>query len=194
MNNRFHTRAAHRCRLPPIALLACIAAWMCSPIVNAEFHPAPPPAGVAGLAEYSLRFDRARDPDIDIQSARAAASAAGRNILLVVGGDWCVWCFLLDRHFSKDAEAAHSWYGAFEVLRIYYGEDNRNTKFLSHYPDFELFPHFFIVAADGRVLGSSTADVLIRDAKYDNALMREFIRQWSVLPSPKAVAPGAVAP
>jgi thiol:disulfide interchange protein len=182
MNKWFRTRAAHRGRLSLIALLVCLTAWIRSPIVHAEFHPAPPPAGVTGLPGYSLRFDRARNPDVDLQSARTAAGAAERNILLVVGGDWCVWCFLLDRHFSKDAEAARAWYGAFEVLRVYYGEDNRNTAFLSRYPDFELFPHFFILAADGRVLGSSTADVLIRDARYDNALLRDFIRQWSAPP------------
>lgn len=170
-----------------------LCAWLAviSPC-HAEFHPAPPPAGVSGLPDYARVFDARRDAESDLRAARRAAKASGRNVLVVVGGDWCVWCFLLDRHFSRDADAARAWYGAFEVLRVYYGEDNTNAAFLSRYPDFELFPHFFILAEDGRVLGSSTADVLIRDAKYDNELLARFIRQWTVRPASPAAAGAAI--
>jgi thiol:disulfide interchange protein len=162
-----------------IRAMSCSALILLASIAQAEFTPAPPPAGVAGLPDYALQFDPRRDPELDLLAARAAAAQAKRPVLLVVGGDWCVWCFLLDRHFSRDADAARAWYGAFEVVRVYYGDDNKNARFLARYPDFELFPHFFIVAPDGKLRGASTADVLIRDAKYDNALLRAFIDRWS---------------
>lgn len=172
-------------------------AWMTAQgfplLAFAATRPAPPPAGVSGLPAYSLAFDASRDPEADLDTALRAALRARRNVLVVVGGDWCVWCFLLDRHFSMDARSAQTWYGAFEVLRVYYGDDNRNAAFLSRYPDFELFPHFFILDQDGRVLGSSTADVLIRDARYDNESIERFIGRWSRVSGAPA-RPDAAAP
>jgi len=41
-----------------------------------------------------------------------------------------------------------------------------------------MFPHFFVVETDGRVLASVTADVLIADAKYQTALIRSFVKHW----------------
>lgn len=137
---------------------------------------------VDGLPDYATRFDAAREPEADLQRALAAATQKNQRVLLMVGGDWCVWCFLLDRHFDRDREAAKRFYGGFEVMRVYYNDDNRNQAFLSKFPDFTLFPHFFVVEPDGRVAGSVVADVMIRDARYDNALIDRFIQSWQPAP------------
>lgn len=135
-------------------------------------------AVVPGLPERSVIFDARRDPAADLQLALAAAKERHRRVLVMVGGDWCVWCFLLDRHFREDPEAARLFYEGFEVLRVYYGDDNPNKAFLAGFPDFEMFPHFFVVETDGRVLASVTADVLIADAKYQTSLIRSFAKHW----------------
>ncbi len=129
-------------------------------------------------ADYSLRFDATRDPARDLRRALAAAAASDKRVLVMVGGDWCVWCFLLDRHLRSDAEAARTLYGEFELLRVYYGDDNTNEAFLAAFPEFELFPHFFVVETDGHVLASVDADVLIADAKYDTGLIHRFAAAW----------------
>ena len=135
-------------------------------------------AAVPGLPVWSVSFDVRRDPAADLALALAAAKEHHRRVLVMVGGDWCVWCFLLDRHFREDPEAARLFYEGFEVLRVYYGDDNPNKAFLAGVPDFEMFPHFFVVETDGRVLASVTADVLIADAKYQTALIRKFATHW----------------
>lgn len=135
-------------------------------------------AVVPGLPEWSVTFSAGRDPAADLKLALAAAREHERRVLVMVGGDWCVWCFLLDRHFREDPEAARLFYEGFEVLRVYYGDDNPNKAFLDGFPDFEMFPHFFVVETDGRVLASVTADVLIADAKYQTALIRSFAKHW----------------
>jgi len=162
--------------------LACAAGLvLCCGRVAATDVPVPGVGGVpADLADYARRFDVRRDPGADLGAALAAATAAGRRVLVMVGGDWCVWCFLLDRQLGLDPEAAALFYGGFEVLRVYYDEDNTNQAFLTHYPDFRLFPHFFVLERDGRLLASVPADVLIRDAKYDTGLIRDFVAAWRV--------------
>ncbi len=131
------------------------------------------------LPAYSTQFDTARDPHADLRQALATATERNRRVLVMVGGDWCVWCFLLDRHFRDDAEASRIFHDGFEVLRVYYGEDNTNRNFLAGFPDFELFPHFFVVEKDGQVLASIDADIFIRDARYDTALIADFVKRWT---------------
>lgn len=135
------------------------------------------------LPPYAMQFDPARDPVADLASAKRAAAGAGHNVLVIVGGDWCVWCFLLDRHLRLDPAAARTLYRGFEVLRVYYGDDNTNQAFLAPFPAFETFPHFFVVSPQGRVLASVNADHFIRDAKYDDARLAEFAARWSAAPA-----------
>ena len=163
-------------------LLGCAGAWA-APGAAGDAAAAPAPAAApsgapAGLPPYALGFDALRDPAADFELALAAAKQHGRRVLVLVGGDWCVWCFLLDRHLRDDPEAAAAFYGGFEVLRVYYSDDNTNEPFLSRFPEFETFPHFFVVETDGRVLASVDAPVLISDAKYQTALIRAFAEHW----------------
>ncbi len=162
-------------------LVLCVASLsgaLTLPALAQQAPGAPAAAEVQGRADYAISFDGARDPARDLQRAVAAAAAGGKRVLVVVGGDWCVWCFLLDRHLGADPEAARVLYGEFEVLRVYYGEDNTNDAFLARFPEFEMFPHFFVVETDGRVLASVDADVFIADAKYSTALIRDFAAGW----------------
>ncbi len=133
---------------------------------------------VEELPDYSFRYDATRDPSADLETALAAAAQQHRRVLVMVGGDWCVWCFFLDRQLDQDRAMAALFYGGFEVLRVYYNEDNKNREFLAKFPDFTMFPHFFVVDPDGRIAGSVVADVLIRNAKYDPELLKRFVDQW----------------
>lgn len=153
----------------------CLAVLVCATEAFATTRFQPP---VDGLPDYSFRYDAARDPAADLEIALTAAAQKHRRVLVMVGGDWCVWCFFLDRQLDQDRAMAALFYGGFEVLRVYYNEDNKNREFLSRFPDFTLFPHFFVVDPDGRVAGSVVADVLIRNAKYDPELLRRFIEEW----------------
>ncbi len=168
--------------LSKLTVLAC-ARHLVSCALLALTLAASPAAGaddelLRALPAYATAFDTGRDPQADLVAARAGAAAAGHRVLVMVGGDWCVWCFLLDRHLKMDPEAARLFYGGFEVLRVYYGDDNTNQDFLARFPEFHLFPHFFVVDSAGSVLASIDADVIIGDARYDTALIRELVHQW----------------
>lgn len=161
------------------AVLLALATWLPGiPVTLADAAPVVPGAYLQQYADYSRTFDPARDPVRDLEQALQAARSEGRRVLVMVGGDWCVWCFLLDRYLRTDVDATRILYGEFEVLRVYYGDDNTNDAFLDRFPEFEMFPHFFVVESDGRVLASIPADVLIADAKYDVGRIRAFAARW----------------
>ena len=165
----------------PASLLRVLAAGLFAAVLAAPAVAQSVPAP-SGLPAYSTTYDAARDPQADFAAALGAAAAKQRRVLVMVGGDWCVWCFLLDRHMRLDPAAAQAMYGGFELLRVYYNDENRNQAFLAKFPDFTMFPHFFVVETDGHVLASVPADVLISDAKFDTALMRGFAAKWHIGP------------
>jgi thiol:disulfide interchange protein len=157
------------------AVLAFVIALPAGAPARADYTPSPP---LEGVPAYAAAYDRTRDPEADFRAASAAAAARNRRVLIVVGGDWCMWCFMLDRHLRLDPEAKRLFHEGFEVMRVYYNDDNTNQAFLARFPPFEVFPHFFVVEPDGRVRASVEADIFIREAKYDTALIRGFVEQW----------------
>ena len=46
-----------------------------------------------------FEFDPARDPAQDLDVALRIARAAGRHVIIDVGGEWCSWCHIMDRFF-----------------------------------------------------------------------------------------------
>lgn len=50
--------------------------------------------------------DASRDPAKDLQQAIAVATKTNRKILLEVGGDWCVYCHIMDQTFDKHPDSS----------------------------------------------------------------------------------------
>src|ERR1700686_5738668 len=59
-------------------------------------------AAAPGTRRYIpvTRYDPKRNPSADLAKALAEAKRTGRNVLLVVGGDWCSWCQVMDKFFA----------------------------------------------------------------------------------------------
>jgi thioredoxin-related protein len=53
------------------------------------------------LPDYSQGYDETRDPARDLAAATAKASAEGKKVLLLVGGEWCSWCQEMNRFLDR---------------------------------------------------------------------------------------------
>jgi thiol:disulfide interchange protein len=118
------------------------------------------------------------DPDADLALAVRRAAAENKHILVVVGGDWCVWCHVLDRFLARDQEVHAAFAAAFVILKVNWSRENENAEFLSRYPESTAYPDFFILDAHGQFLAQQQTDVLERDRSYDRAQMIEFALLW----------------
>ncbi len=143
----------------------------------AETHAQPvvPPATALYVNE-SYRPDA--DPDIDLALAVQRATAENKRILVVVGGDWCVWCHILDRFLAADREAHAAFAVSFVILKVNWSRENENTEFLGRYPESTAYPDFFVLDARGQFLAQQRTDVLERGRRYDRVRMIEFARRW----------------
>ncbi len=123
-------------------------------------------------------FDPLRNPFDDLKSAIRMAKENNKNIILDVGGEWCIWCHRIDA-FMHNTKEINSLLGKYYlVVKINYSKENKNEKFLSQYPKIEGYPHFFVLDKNGKLLHSQNTGDLEKDKGYDKNKFIAFLNKW----------------
>src|SRR5436190_22197420 len=136
----------------------------------------------AALTETSplpTRFDPARDPARDLDTALQMARKTRRRVLVDVGGEWCTWCHIMDHFFAANRDLAKIRDAGFIVLRINFSKENENKAFLARWPKVAGYPHLFVLDPNGRLLHSQDTSALEAARDYDPAAFRAFLLEWS---------------
>jgi thiol:disulfide interchange protein len=133
---------------------------------------------------WSQAFDPARDPATDLKQALAAAKAQNKRVLIDVGGDWCIWCKLLDAKFEQEADLRQLRDANFVVLKVHYDKKlNQNEAFLSQYPKAAGYPHLYVLDSSGKLLQSQDTSLLELPKEqgkgHDSAKIKAFLTDWA---------------
>lgn len=128
-----------------------------------------PPAG----------YDKTRDPAADLKAAVAQAQQENKRILLEVGGEWCIYCRLLNKTIHDDERLTRRLHDSFIVIKVNFSPDVRNEAFLSKYPQIQSYPHLFVLDSDGSLLLSHNPDSLMNGDKYVPDLILAFLEKWA---------------
>jgi thiol:disulfide interchange protein len=135
----------------------------------------------AGSAKYVPvhTYDPARNAEQDIRDAVAEAGRTGKRVLLEVGGEWCIWCHIMDAYFEKNPELLDYREKNFVMLKINFSEENKNEQVLSHYPQINGYPHIFVLERDGKFLHSQDTGQLEEGKSYNLDKFKAFLKEWS---------------
>jgi thiol:disulfide interchange protein len=126
-----------------------------------------------------LGYDPRADAFAVRDAAVARAAALHKLVLLVAGGDWCVWCHYLAAFLEHEPAIDAQLHDVFVVAKVYVGSDNDNAEFFATLPKAAGAPHFWVVSAQGEVLDSQNTLPLEDGAKsYDPAAFTAFIERW----------------
>jgi thiol:disulfide interchange protein len=143
-------------------------------------------SSVAGQAETkSAGYDPRRDPAADVRAAVQVAGRSGKRILLEVGGEWCLWCHVLDDLVAGDKEVGKQLRDGFVVVKVNWSPENENVRFLAAYPPIPGYPHFFVLESNGTYLHSQRPDAFTQGNNYDRSKLLAFLKQWSPQPKKK---------
>ncbi len=136
-------------------------------------------------AEVTLSYDATRDPAKDLEAAIALATQTHRKILLEVGGDWCVYCNLMDQTFDTHPKLVRLRDENYVTVKVNYSKENPNEAFLSKYPKIPAYPHFFVLDSKGVLLRSQATHPFEHGRKYNAGKIDAFLkkglqppRQW----------------
>ncbi len=133
---------------------------------------------VAASAQASseLKYNPKADPRADLKAALAQASKDGKNVLLDVGGEWCIWCHRMDK-FIADHEELHSLVEKnYVLLKVNFSDENKNEAFLAGYPKVAGYPHVFVLDAQGKLLESKNTGDLEEGKGYNLERFTEFLK------------------
>jgi thiol:disulfide interchange protein len=123
-------------------------------------------------------YDPARNARQDILDAQVEAKRTGRNVLIEVGGTWCVWCRTMNKFFEEHADLAQLRDQNYVLVTVNWSKENENKAVLSQYPAIGGYPHIFVVDAGGKLLHSEDTSELEEAKGYNAEKVREFLLKW----------------
>ena len=127
-------------------------------------------------------YDASRDPAKDLQAAIAKATQTNKRILLDVGGDWCVYCNIMDETFASHPELQKVRDTHYVTVRVNYSPENPNEAFLSKYPKIADYPHFFVLDSKGVLLHSQPTHPFEHGKSYKAGKIDAFLKKWGQPP------------
>jgi len=133
------------------------------------------------LPQYSQHYDPVRDPNVDLQAAMHAATEMDKSIFMLVGGDWCSWCYVMTRFFAQETELQRDLLENYELLKINMSESNPNVSFLAGYPEIEGYPHIFILSASGELMHAQDTFALQAGEEYSVEKFERLLDRFSAL-------------
>ena len=134
-----------------------------------------------GASDYVpvTKFDPSRDAAKDIADAVAEAKRSGRQVLLDVGGEWCIWCHKLDEFLETNPDVAELLHANYVTVKVNFSPENKNEAVLSRYPKIRGYPHFFVLDDTGAVLHSQSTGDLEEGDHHDRDKAMAFLREWA---------------
>ena len=138
-------------------------------------------AAQGARAEYVPvhKYDPKRDAARDVEEAVAEAARTNRRVLVEVGGEWCVWCHIMDDFFEKNRAVLDLREQNFVMVKVNFSDENKNEPVLSRYPQIKGYPHIFVLDSDGKLLHSQDTAELEEGKGYNLARFTAFLEKWS---------------
>jgi len=158
-----------------LALTACLIVALSASAKHGRRTPPPAPAKPAS-------YDASRDPAKDLQEAIALAAKTNKRILMEVGGDWCVYCNIMDETFASHPQLQRLRDANYVSLKVNFSKENPNESFLSHYPKIADYPHFFVLDSKGTLLLSQPTQKFEHGKSYKVGKLEDFLKRSSAPP------------
>ncbi|MBL4942554.1 MAG: thioredoxin family protein [Colwellia sp.] len=130
------------------------------------------------LPLYSQVYDEQRNAFDDANAALKLADKTNRNVLMVIGGNWCAFCKKMEAFWQSDTEVAQALYNNYVILKINVSDKNENKEFMSSMPPIYGYPHIYIANARGKMLLSKDTAELQVNEQHDTQLWLAFIDRW----------------
>jgi thiol:disulfide interchange protein len=139
------------------------------------------PAAV--YAATTNKFDATRDAKADVAAAVSLARSEGKYVLVDVGGEWCIWCHILDGFFDDDTEARALRDRYYVLVKVNWSPQNHNAALLSQWPAIPGYPHLFVLDGQGKLVHSQSTGELERGRGYNRDKIMAFLRRFAPPPA-----------
>ena len=148
--------------------------------------------GANAQAKDSVKlYNPLADAKADIKAAVKQAAKEHKNVLLQIGGNWCIWCIRFNNTVTADPELNKAMNDNYVVLHVNWSPENKNEDVLASlgYPQRFGFPVFIVLDDKGNRLHTQNSGYLEEGKGHSKAKVMEFFKSWS----PAAIDPKTYA-
>jgi thiol:disulfide interchange protein len=139
-------------------------------------------AGLSASASDSTKlYNPSANVAKDVQAALVKAKKEKKNVLLQIGGNWCVWCYRLNSFVQTDSSIKKLVDANYVVYHLNYSKENKNLDYLAKlgYPQRFGFPVLVVLDADGNRLHTQDSGLLEKGNGYDADKVKGFFKNWA---------------
>jgi thioredoxin-related protein len=131
--------------------------------------------------EYGKIYNPEADARADIKEALAEAGKEHKNVLLQIGGNWCIWCIRFHKTVAENDTLNTLMKKNYIVVHVNYDTKNAKDKLWSElgYPQRFGFPVFVVLDDKGNRIHTQNSSYLEEGKGHSPAKIREFLEQWS---------------
>jgi len=138
----------------------------------------------ASQAQESIReklYDTTANPQADIKKAIVLAKKEHKNILLQVGGNWCIWCKRFHQTVAGNDTLNKLMQENYVVVHVNYDQYNKQAAIWKTlgYPQRFGFPVFVILDENGKQIHTQNSAYLEEGKGYNNEKIAEFFNGWT---------------
>ena len=126
-----------------------------------------------------IGFDTTANPAMDLKTAIVQAKKEKKNIILDVGGEWCIWCHRLHEFIEANNNIKTLLEKNYVVVKVNFSKGNKNEAFLKDYPKIPGYPHLFVLNRSGKLLHSQDTGLLEKEKSYDAQKLMSFLKKWA---------------
>lgn len=110
------------------------------------------PLLLVACAPAGAPYDEGADPRVQLDEALATAAAAGKPVLVEIGGNWCPDALRLDAFYESHPKVRDELGARFVHVRINRKREGGDEAFFGALPSFSWVPTLMILDASGEAV------------------------------------------
>lgn len=122
------------------------------------------------------------DAKSEVGNAVKKATVEHKQVLLMIGGNWCRWCKMFDKFQHANASVDSALKTNYIFQHINFSKENKNASLLAElqFPQRFGFPVFVVLNEKGERIHTQNSSYLEDGEGYSASKVIEFLNQWSM--------------
>lgn len=126
-------------------------------------------------------YNESEDAEVKVSELLLKAKAENKNVLMQVGGNWCIWCLRLNKFIQDNDELKQLADNNYVYYHLNWSPKNKNEKFFKKYKnpgEKKGYPVFMILNPKGKLIHVQETGSLEEGKGYSKEKVQTFLEAW----------------